>query len=309
MTIEFGNPLSKGFERMKKALFHPFDIGKWFTLGFTAFLAGLTDCNGHGGGNYSSNHHNDWETFFQFPQMARDWMVAHPFFSGLIITGIITVVIISVIFTWLSSRGKFMFLYNVVNNSAEVSKPWHEFKKEGNSLFIWRFIFGLLAFGVLIIFLIYCFETCKEIYFNDIRGVAEAWAIFNMITIFLGYLIIVGYISVLLNDFVVPVMYKHKSGILQGWSKFFTVFRRRPGYFILYGLFLFVLKILVIVILLVACVLTCCIGFLLLLIPYINAVLLLPVSFTFRAFSIEFLGQFGDEFNLFANQGNSLQEA
>jgi hypothetical protein len=44
---------------------------------------------------------------------------------------------------------------------------------------------------------------------------------------------------------------------------------------------------------------TCCIGFLLLIIPYIGSVVLLPVFYTFRAFSIEFLEQYGEEFVLF----------
>jgi hypothetical protein len=38
---------------------------------------------------------------------------------------------------------------------------------------------------------------------------------------------------------------------------------------------------------------------LLIAVPYIGSVILLPVSYTFRAFSIEFLAQFGDKFNVF----------
>jgi hypothetical protein len=44
---------------------------------------------------------------------------------------------------------------------------------------------------------------------------------------------------------------------------------------------------------------TCCIGWLLLVIPYIGTVVTLPVWYTFRAFSLEFLGQFGPEYELF----------
>lgn len=54
MNISYSNPLSRGWDRMKKALFQPFDIGKWFTVGFTAFLAALVDGGSPGGnGNYS----------------------------------------------------------------------------------------------------------------------------------------------------------------------------------------------------------------------------------------------------------------
>ena len=44
MSIEYIEALSRAWNRMTTALFEPFDIGKWFVLGFTAFLAGLFTC-------------------------------------------------------------------------------------------------------------------------------------------------------------------------------------------------------------------------------------------------------------------------
>jgi hypothetical protein len=58
----------------------------------------------------------------------------------------------------------------------------------------------------------------------------------------------------------------------------------------------------VVICVIIACLLTCCIGFLFLIIPYINAVVLLPISYAFRAFSVEFLGQFGPGFVLFPEE-------
>jgi len=45
-------------------------------------------------------------------------------------------------------------------------------------------------------------------------------------------------------------------------------------------------------------VLTCCIGLLLIMIPFVGSVILLPISYTFRAFSIEYFALFGDDFDL-----------
>jgi hypothetical protein len=58
------------------------------------------------------------------------------------------------------------------------------------------------------------------------------------------------------------------------------------------------LTIAVVIIVLIAALATCCIGLILLMIPFINAVVLLPISYTYRAFSIEFLAQFGRDFDL-----------
>ena len=38
--IEIFKPFGEAFELTKKILFQPFDIGKWFVIGFAAFLAG-----------------------------------------------------------------------------------------------------------------------------------------------------------------------------------------------------------------------------------------------------------------------------
>jgi hypothetical protein len=55
--------------------------------------------------------------------------------------------IICILFLWLSSRGKFMFLNYVVHKQAEIAEPWHEFRKEGDSLFVWRLVCGFLSFA------------------------------------------------------------------------------------------------------------------------------------------------------------------
>jgi hypothetical protein len=41
--------------------------------------------------------------------------------------------------------------------------------------------------------------------------------------------------------------------------------------------------------------LTCCLGFVLLLIPYVGTVVLLPISVLYRSYTIEFLAQFDPE--------------
>ena len=109
---------------------------------------------------------------------------------------------------------------------------------------------------------------------------------------------IFGYISLFLNDFIVPIMYKHNLSATQAWSKFLTLTLQHPGSFILYGLFVFAVGIGVGILILLAALLTCCIGLLLIMIPFVGSVILLPVSYTFRAFSIGFLAQFGDYFSV-----------
>lgn len=301
MNTNYSQPLSNGFERMKKALFQPFDISKWINIGFTAFIAGLTDCAGGGGGGGNSGTRFkdfDWDEFFSFPETATNWLVSHPLWFSLIITGVFFVIAVAIIFNWLSSRGKFMFLFNVVNNKDEVVKPWNDFRKQGNSLFWWKFVYGWLILGVFILFFVYTFGIFKNIHNGIIPDIAKFGFIGGIIFTFIGLLIVTGYISLFLNDFVVPIMYKHRISALKAWSKFLSLLIRNMGRFFVYGLLILILKIATTIAVIFLAVLTCCIGLLIIMIPFVGTVILLPISYTFRAFSIEYFALFGDEFDL-----------
>ena len=311
MSTKYSHPLSLGLDRMKKALFQPFDITKWFRIGFTAWLAGLADCSGgSGGSNYSGNRNNfNIDDLFSFPQTAWNWLTDNPLWFNLIIIGLVLIFIISTVIFWISSRGKFMFLHNVANNKDEISDPWREYKKQGNSLFVWRFFYGWVVSIVVIIFFIYFFVTAKSLHFADAPSPVIFTSIATMILIIIVIGIIFGYISLFLNDFVVPIMYKNKIGVLKGWGTFLKLFKKKFGSFIIYGLFIFVLTIAVVIAVIFFALLTCCIGLLLIAIPFIGAVILLPISYTYRAFSIEFLAQFGEEYNVFPETNSSFNQS
>jgi hypothetical protein len=57
--ISVTDPISPALERVKQILFRPFDLGKWFTIGFCAWLAMLGEGGGGGGfnGNYGGGNH------------------------------------------------------------------------------------------------------------------------------------------------------------------------------------------------------------------------------------------------------------
>ena len=306
MNISYSEPLSRGWNRMKKALFQPFDISKWFTLGFTAFLAALLDGGGTGGsGNYSENygqHRFNWDEFANMPHTAWEWLTSHSLWFTLIIIGVFFLIAVFIVLTWLSSRGKFMFLDNVVHDKAEVVKPWHEYSRQGNSLFVWRLVYGFICF----ILIMFSLGLSAVVIVNLFTGYApvstKVFTIMGLIIQFLVLVILTAYISLFLNDFVVPIMYKYRITTSKAWYKFLPVLSQHLGHFILYGLFILVLVILVVVCVIFFGLFTCCLGFLLLIIPYIGSVVLLPVSYTFRAFSVEFLEQFGDDFTIFPKQ-------
>ncbi|MCK3684626.1 hypothetical protein [Maribellus sp. YY47] len=302
MNISYSRPLSLGFQRMKKALFQPFDLNKWLRIGFTAWLAGLADCEGGSSGSHHSYKYdsNNLDELFNFPQTAGDWISTHPLWANLILVGILLLIVLISVFIWVSSRGKFMFLHNVAQNKSDVSYPWHEYRNEGNSLFLFEFFFGWLSVGLFGFFLFYCFTSAKELYYGDYTNPAIFMAVGQMVLLLIAYLLTIGFTALFLKDFVVPIMYKNRIGVLQAWGKFLALFGQRFFAFIGYGLFIFILSFGVGIAVIFLALITCCIALFLLAIPYIGTVILLPVSYTYRALSLEFLAQFGPDFNVLA---------
>lgn len=61
---------------MKKALFQPFGIKKWFVVGLTSFLAGLVDDPGTGSVSFSDqDHFRDMQDIVDFPGTAWEWLM------------------------------------------------------------------------------------------------------------------------------------------------------------------------------------------------------------------------------------------
>ena len=206
---------------------------------------------------------------------------------------------IIVVLIWLSSKGTFMFLDSVVHDRAEIAKPWREYTKEANSFFIWRLAFIFISIVVFAGFAVFFFISAASLYDRGFDRVVPIGFGLGMGLVALLLILVISYISLFLKDFVAPLMYKHRISTAQAWRRFLELFGRYPFHFLGYGIIIFLLILLFIAAVIVAVLATCCIGGVLLVIPYIGTVVTLPVWYTFRAYSLEFLAQFGPESNLF----------
>lgn len=300
MTIRFFDPFSRAFKRMTKALFHPFEIKKWFVVGFTAFLSELTDCGGNGGGGGGrSRGHVDWEEVLYFPQKAWEWLAENPVWATAIAFGAFLLFAIIILCVWWSSRGKFMFLDNVVHDRSQVVAPWHEDRAEGNSLFVWMLIIGAVVFAIIVAYLIQCVTSLQALYESNTDMTTLILPAILMGLGLVAILLINGFIDLLLYDFVVPIMYRDRVTAGKALQKFMPMLTSHLLFFIGYALFYLFVIVLVVIAVMIAGFATCCVGFVLLALPYIGSVVLLPISYTLRAFSVEFLEQFGPEFHVF----------
>ncbi|MHC4456008.1 MAG: DUF7544 domain-containing protein [Planctomycetota bacterium] len=307
-SISVIDPIGPAIEKVKLILFKPFDLGKWFVIGFCAWLAYLGQGGGGGGPNISQNQVE--------VQQVKDFFVQNAYWLiPVILVGFVMGIVLWVVFIWLSSRGKFMFLHCVATNRAEVKIPWQKFKEQANSLFIFRIMVGLVSFlclallvGLTIVLIVLC-----------IRGPGIT-ALFIVGLIFLIPIIIAAGIAVAVlfkftYDFVVPIMFLGTTSCIDAWREFRNLLSKNKARFALYILFQIVIAIVTgiigatvaIIFVVILALLTCCAACCFMVIPglslaftYLITVLLLPLSIFKRAYSLLYLRQFGPQFDVFS---------
>src|SRR6266487_6327463 len=141
--IEVVKPFGEAFELMKKILFQPFDMKKWFVIGFAAWLANL----GGGGFNYQYNRREDVQKLNEAISQ-----IPHPILVTGVCVLISLVLVLIILFAWLRARGGFMFIDCIVKNRGAIAEPWHDFRREGNSYFLFWLVVALcfLIFAALL---------------------------------------------------------------------------------------------------------------------------------------------------------------
>lgn len=299
-TLSVTLPVSQAMDRVKRVLFQPFDLGRWFIIGFCAWLAVLGEGGGfHGGFNFGE-HHGGGQEFLRQVEQARDYVLHNlVWIAPLAIAILLISLVVWGVILFLSSRGRFMFLHCVAFNRAEVQVPWNAYAPEANSLFGVRVVLALLGtlcvlplmFGLLLAVL----RMAGHHTFN-IDGLFMAMlATVALVIVSAGFWVI----SRVVQDFVVPIQFLRRSRCLDAWREARGLLAANLGNFALYLLFRILLAIVVTILIVILVVATCCIAGCLFALPYVGTVLLLPVLVFKRAYSLHYLAQFGPEYDVF----------
>ena len=309
--ISVTEPVSPALERVKTMLFKPFDLGKWFTIGFCAWLAFLGEGGGGGGfnsgfSNSFNNHSNAGNAGLAGDSLrhgyheARDYVLNNlDWIVPVAAAAVVLLLALWLLILWLSSRGQFMFLHCVAFDKAEVAEPWTKFEREANSLFWFRLLLGLVGVVVMLPML---GGIALMIVRMVLHGEPDAGGILLAVVlglIFIVLAIVFALINKFTTDFVVPIQFLRGGQCLAAWREFWGLLADNAGMFTLYILFQIVLGMAIGVIVLGAIIITCCIAGCLMIIPYIGTVLLLPVLVFKRSYPLYFLRQFGPSYDVF----------
>lgn len=299
-SISLTGPVGNAIERTKTVLFSPFDLSKWFTIGFCAWLATLgeggSSYNGNWGGGNTGGHDGniDFQGIVNYIHANLIWIIP----VGL---GVLVILLtIGLVVSWLRCRGKFMFLYNVAQNKAEVIIPWRDYAAEANSLFVFKIALGLIGLVSLIPLAAGWYAVVMPLIRSERLVIASIGAIIALSVVSLIYIITLTVITKFTDYFVIPTMYLNRVKCFEAWKQFGALLKNNIGSFILFLLFMIVLSIATSTLVILGILGTCCIACCFLAIPFIGTVIMLPILVFMRSYTAYYLAQYGRQWDVFA---------
>jgi hypothetical protein len=287
--IEIFKPFGEAFELTKKILFRPFDLKKWFVIGFAAWLSNL------GSGNYSFRfNRNDWKNVSWFQDL-DDMITQIPhwiLWSGLGVI-ILLVLALMIVIAWLRARGRFMFIDCIVKNRGAIVEPWREFRNQGNSYFLFGLLVGFIILTILaaasLPFMLPIVRGVTFLHMHDVYLIC-------MIALWAVVLLLLILAWALISHFMITVMYRQRCIANEAFRIALSLIANYPGEITLYCLFWIVLGIGTAITACATILVTCCLA----LLPYIGTVILLPLFVCLRAFGLRFIRQFGPDYDVWA---------
>ncbi len=264
-SVKMVDIIAKSFNRTGLILFQPFSVKKWIILLFIAFLAGSL-FNFNGGSNYPGV--NSGKSTIQEDTVSGDAVTKPPesklaekeavaskaeifseaveaiaeskvisYWAWLVAAGILLVIPLIILITWLRARFLFIWYNAIVNNAAIIVEPFGRFKVLGNSLFkLFLIIIGLgvLTLGISLSwgYLSALSSGVFEEGFNwSISSVFNMWLMPALILI--ASLVLLGIFNFFVEHFVVPIMAIDQDKFPAAGVKFWAIFKGNIKDFIL----------------------------------------------------------------------------
>ena len=233
MSISSLRPVDSGIQWTGRVLFKTGSFKKWLCVWFCSWLAGLSGGGGcrfnvpvgglentmqPGAGPVGPGGEPDFEWIRGWIGEHMSTIVAVALAAGLLILALM------VLFKWLSSRAHFMFIHNVAANRGDIIAPWRAYRRQGNSLFLFRIVYGI-AILLLLAALVAGTAALLVPYLQDPDLIEDnlerfVWLAFACVTALLIFAAVLWMIDVFLYDFVVPIMYLRGVGVLAAWGEF-----------------------------------------------------------------------------------------
>jgi len=287
---------SQAWARVVEVLFRTFDVTRWFSMGFCAWLAYV----GTPSGNFNGVRDGKPGALKEQADALLDKLVSAAAHPGEVASELLLVALGLLFALWLCSlrsRGDFMLMHRWYRPDAPIRQCWHSSRAAAHELFVWRIFFFLIALLLLVLVGLVAYAQVVGPYLAAGKVWSAPLVRPTVACVTAAVLLGVGVqlVAHLAKAFVVPVMYWHGVTASRAWLVVFALCNQYPfavlGY-LACGALLWLAAV-VALLAFVAC--TCCIGIIPLALPYLSGVVMLPMYLFFRGYAVCFLSQWRAE--------------
>jgi hypothetical protein len=300
-VINFTLAFDSAWERMMIILFRPFDLGKWFVIGFSAFLAGLVS-----GGNGFNNASLNKQGHFSLPNQetlshsmnraASAFSAFQAGFVALLVIGVVGLgLALAVLIYWLGARGQFLLLDNIVRNRGAIAEPWLRYARQANRVFFFYLICLAVSITVMLILGVPALLIGLPALTHHVwlKG-ASLLALVALGLVYFVFGLLVSCFVFIFREWGVPLVFRHDLTLGAAVSETWSIIRHWPGSTFLFLVLRFALALGLIVMSVLVCCATCCVAAF----PYLGTVVLLPALLYIKCFSLDCLAQLGPAYNV-----------
>lgn len=231
MPLSAVDAISPAFEHTKRQLLQPFRFGQWIRLAFVGLLAG--ELSSGGGCNTPS-------TNFHIPRHPGTGHFFAPGLAGvdpLLLAALIAVLLVAafalgIVLMYISSVMRFILFDSVLAKECHIRQYWIARQQPGWRYFLWKVLFTLVTFGVLIVligipaafaFILGWFSQPKQHVAGLVLGGIVVFFAFAFVVV------AIAVIYVLTKDFVVPQMALEDIGVIEGWQRLWVMMTAEKG--------------------------------------------------------------------------------
>lgn len=221
--------ISPAFNLTKTNLFNPFRWGFWIRVAILGLLTG--EMSSGGGCNFRMPANWNRPRHDQFVSSAPNFPHVDPHVLWAILPVIIaTVVILSLIFMYISSVCRFVLLEAVLNGQVSIRDGWSRWRGQGTRYFVFKLLFGLLFLaiigtGALVLLMMFGVASWRH------TGGPPASAIAGLIVGGLFLLLLALpfiLVQLLAKDFAVPVMALEGTTFGDAWRRVWAMGTSEP---------------------------------------------------------------------------------
>jgi hypothetical protein len=226
--------IGTAFEHTRHQLTQPFQFGQWARLALLALATGEISS---GGGCNSFRRFGEMAS--KSPNRSLDFQSAGDVFSRLgidmatlaaiIITAIIGLLILGLVFVYISSITRFMLFESVLRKHCDLGAGWDRWQRQGLLFFGWQLTLSVVSLAVAALLFVPLLLPVLGIMLKHQKpGPELLMAFLPMIFVFGAFALLMMLIAVLAKDFVVPLMAVENLGVMESWGRLLRWMRADP---------------------------------------------------------------------------------